>query len=209
MSSAISNIGLLASQNLPLAYFIIYVATIFLGNISAFASFWIVSRGYLGTWGIPSLVLTIFLANMTGDLLWYSLGRTTRNTRFGNWIRNRLPRWHEKIEHTFEHNGRKWIVLSKFMYAAAFPVIFSAGWSQMTFKRFFRHSIISVLAWLPILTGLAYGLASGLAPLRAVSGFRDFEVLFLIGLVLFIVIDYFLAKIVGKVFAKNDGWQDD
>ena len=91
MSSIIANVGLLASQNLLLAYFIIYVATIFLGNISAFVSFWVIAEGYFGAWGVPALILTIFLADLSGDLLWYSLGRGTRNTRFGNWIRRRLP----------------------------------------------------------------------------------------------------------------------
>jgi len=81
VSTLVADIGLLASQNLFLAYFIIYIATIFLGNISAFASFWIVFQGYFGMWGVPFLILTIFLADVTGDLLWYALGRATRDTR--------------------------------------------------------------------------------------------------------------------------------
>ena len=209
MSHIVSDIGFLASQNEVLAYFIIYIATIFVGNISAFASFWIVSQGYLGEWGIPLLILTIFCANLTGDMLWYSLGRATRNTRSGNWIRGRLPSWNSRVERAFEHNGRKWIVLSKFMYAAAFPVIFSAGWSKMDFRTFFRHSLISVLTWLPILTGLAYGLISGLSPLGAVSFFRSFEMLFFIGLGIFIFLDYLLARIIGRIFGSGNGGDAD
>lgn len=204
MSSVISNIGLLASQNLFLAYFIIYFVTIFLGNISAFASFWIVLQGYFGLWGIPLLILTVFLADLTGDLLWYSLGHATRDTRVGRWIRRRLPSWHEKVEHAFEHNGRRWIILSKFIYASAFPVIFSAGWSRMGFKKFFRNSVLSILVWLPILIGLAYGLVSGLSPLRAVSAFRKFELTFFIGLVLFLFLDYLLAKFVAKALERRE-----
>lgn len=209
MSNFAADIGPLASQNQVLAYFIIYVATIFIGNISAFASFWLISQGYMGAWGIPLLILTIFCANLTGDMLWYSLGRTTRNTRFGDWIRRRLPKWHDRIERAFESNGLKWIILSKFMYAAAFPVIFSAGWSNMEFRKFFRHSLISVLTWLPILTGIAYGLISGLSPLRAVSALRRFEILFFIGLGLFIFLDYLLARAIGKIFDKNGVARDN
>ena len=204
MSSVLSTIGLLASQNLFLAYFIIYIATIFLGNISAFVSVWVVFEGHFGTLGIPFLILTIFLADFTGDLLWYSLGRATRDTRIGNWIKNRLPSWHEKVEGAFKHNGRKWIVLSKFVYASVFPIIFSAGWSGMEFKKFLRHSLFSILAWLPVLIGLAYGLASGLSPLRAIAVFRNFELTFFIGLALFIFLDYLLAKFVGKVLAREE-----
>lgn len=204
MESFISGIGFLASQNLPLAYFIIYIATIFLGNIAAFASVWIIFQGRFGAAGIPLLVLTIFLADLSGDLLWFSLGRATRDTRLGNWIKRRLPSWHEKVEGAFKHNGTRWIVLSKFVYASAFPIIFSAGWSRMKFKRFLRNSLLSIAMWLPILVGLAYGLASGLSPLRAISIFHNFEVTFLIGLVLFIVLDYLIVKFVGKIFIREE-----
>jgi membrane protein DedA with SNARE-associated domain len=204
VSTLVADIGLLASQNLFLAYFIIYIATIFLGNISAFASFWIVFQGYFGMWGVPFLILTIFLADVTGDLLWYALGRATRDTKFGRWIKHRLPSWHGRVERAFERNGKRWIILSKFFYASAFPVIFSAGWSRMEFKKFFHNSVLSVVIWLPILIGLSYGLISGLAPLRAVAIFRNFELAFFIGLVLFLLLDYFIAKFIEKAFRRED-----
>lgn len=207
VSSFVVNIGLLAGQNLFLAYFIIYLATIFLGNISAFTSFWIVSQGYLGAWGIPLLALTLFLSDLTGDILWYSLGHTTRGTRFGEWLKRRLP-WHAKIEQTLTRNGRGLILLSKFVYASAFPVIFSVGWTKMPFKKFFRSSVLSILLWLPILLGLAYGLTSGLSPLRAISVFRKFEFAFFIGLGLFLFSDYFLAKMFSRLFEKKNGAED-
>jgi membrane protein DedA with SNARE-associated domain len=200
----ISTIGLLAGQNLFLAYFIIYVATIFLGNISAFVGFWIVFQGYFGVWGIPLLILTIFCADATGDLLWYSLGKGLRDTRLGNWLKNHVP-GHTRIERALQKNGRNWIFLSKFIYASSFPVIFLVGWSKMGFKKFFRNSILSILVWLPILLGLAYGLISGLSPLRAVTSFRNFELVFFIGLGLFILIDYFLTKIFGKILERKAG----
>ena len=204
MSSVISNIGLLAGQNLFLAYFIIYIATIFLGNISAFVSVWVVFQGRFGALGIPSLIFTIFLADLTGDLLWYSLGRATRDTRIGNWIKNRLPSWHKKVEGAFENNGRKWIILSKFVYASVFPIIFSAGWSRMEFKKFFQNSVISILTWLPVLIGLAYGLTSGLSPLRATAAFHNFELTFFIGLALFVFLDYLLAKFIRRMLAQKE-----
>jgi membrane protein DedA with SNARE-associated domain len=204
VNGVVSNAGLLASQNLFLAYFIIYVATILLGNVAAFVSFWVVFQGHFASWGIPALIATIFVADLTGDLLWYSLGRATRDTRLGNWIRKRLPSWHNKVEGAFENNGRKWIVLSKFVYASVFPIIFSAGWSKMEFKKFLRNSLISIAVWLPVLLGLTYALASGLSPLLAVSLFRHFELAFFIGLALFIFLDYLLAKFIGKILAEEN-----
>jgi membrane protein DedA with SNARE-associated domain len=196
------NLGLLASQNLILAYFIVYIATIFFGNISAFTSFWVIIHSDLGEWSIPFLMLAIFLSNLTGDLIWYSLGKSLRDTRFGHWIRRRIPN-HEKIEHAVMNNGRKWMFFSKFLYGSSFPIVFSIGWTRTPFKKFFRASLLSILAWLPILLGLAYGLTEGLSPLEAVSTFQDFEWLFLIALVLFLVADYALAKILRRFLDKK------
>jgi membrane protein DedA with SNARE-associated domain len=185
-----------------LAYFIIYIATIFLGNISAFAAFWIVFRGVLGFWGVPFLIVAIFAANVSGDLLWYSLGRALRDTRFGNFVKNHLPR-HEKIERAVQKNGTSWMITAKFLYASSLPVIFSIGWAKIGFRKFIRTSLLSVAIWLPILSGLSYGLFSGLSPLLAVSIFKKFEVALIIGLALFITADYFLAKLFRKILGSN------
>lgn len=202
MTGLLTNIGVLSSHDLFLAYFIIYIATIFLGNISAFAGFWFIFQGYLGAWGVPLLVITIFLADMSGDLLWYTLGRTLRGTRFGGWVKNHLPGYH-KAEAKVEKHGKRLIFLSKFLYASAFPVIFSVGWTQMEFKKFFKNSVFSILVWLPILLGLAYGVISGLWPLHDVFLVKNFEWAFLVGLIVFIILDYFLARIIGKLFTKR------
>ncbi|MDO8537031.1 MAG: VTT domain-containing protein [bacterium] len=208
MSDVFNNIGLLAGQNQFLAYFIIYIATIFLGNISAFASFWLVFRGYFGPWGIPFLILTIFLADATGDVLWYSLGRTLRDTRFGNFVKNHLP-GHEKIEKRLTKSARKWIFLSKFIYSSSFPILFSVGWVRMDFKTYIKTALVAILSWLPILSLLAYGLISGLTPLQAVAIFKRFEVVFIVGLAAFIAADYLLAKLFKFLFKKWWGGLSD
>ncbi len=204
MSAILTTLGLLASQNMFLAYFIIYIATIFLGNISAFAAFWAVFHGALGFWGVPLLIVTIFVADVSGDLLWYSLGQALRDTRFGNFVKNHL-RHHEKIERAVQKNGAGWIIMSKFLYASAFPVIFLTGWAKMEFGKFIKTSLLSIAIWLPILSGLAYGLFSGLSPLRAVSIFKRFEVVLITGLVLFVVADYFIARLARKVIGRKFG----
>ncbi len=201
MGNLTSAIALLASQNPFLAYFIIYLATIFLGNISAFVSFWIIAQTNFGFWGFPLLILVIFISDFSGDLLWYSLGRKSRDTRFGEWVKNHLP-GHKKAEKTLQHNGKYWIYFSKFIFGSAPPVIFSIGWTGMKFRAFVKNSIFSILLWLPILIGLAYGLVSGLSPLSAVADFKKFEWNFLIGIALFVFLDYIVARGIGKLLKK-------
>ena len=201
MGNIIASIGLLGSHNLFLAYFIIYIAIIFLGNISAFASFWIVFQGYFGPWGVPFLLIAIYAGNVSGDLLWYTMGRTLQETKFGNWIRKHTPGY-EKAAAAVERNGRGLMMVSKFIVASAFPVMFSVGWTKMPFKKFVRTSLLSALLWLPVLIGLSYAVVSGLSPLHAVAIIRDFEWLFFVGLGLFIILDYLLAWVVNKLLNR-------
>ena len=72
----------------------------------------------------------------------------------------------------------------------------------MPFKKFFRNSLISIAIWLPILLGLAYGVTSGLSPLRTVSLFRNFELTFFAGLVIFIFLNYLIAKLTARFFGS-------
>lgn len=182
------------------AYFIIYLVTIFLGNISAFVSFWVIFEANFGLVGFLFLILVVFLSDMTGDLLWYSLGRSLRGTRFGTWMETHIP-GHAKAEAMVKRKGRQWLFMSKFVLGFAPPVVFLIGWSGMNFKTFYKNSLLSTLLWLPILMLLSYGIVSGLAPLAA-TDFRKLEWLVLCGFLLFIVLDYVIAKIV-KILADR------
>lgn len=206
MSEWIDTLRILADQNLFLAFFIIYLGTIFFGNISAFATFWIAFRGGFGAWGIPLAALVIFAAEVSGDMLWYSLGSTLRDTRLGTFLKNRLPN-HEKLESKIQTKIVRMVVLSKFIYASSFPIIFMIGWSRVAFKRFFRASSLTLAAWVPLLMGIAYGLFSSLSPLGAIATFRQFEINFFIGIAAFIVANYFLTKLVKFVFGK--WWKEE
>lgn len=182
------------------AYFIIYLATIFLGNISAFVGFWIMFEAHFGIIGFLGLILTIFLSDMTGDLLWYSLGRLLRGTRFGLWVETHIP-GHAKAEIMCQQKGTRWLFLSKFIVGFAPPVVFSIGWSGTDFKTFYKNSLLSILLWLPVLVGIAYGIVLGLAPLAAVD-IRRIEWVATGGLILFIALDCAIASSV-RVLANR------
>jgi membrane protein DedA with SNARE-associated domain len=203
MSAFIDNLGILASQNQALPYFLIYAATIFAGNIVVFIAFWLMFKGYFASWGILFLFLTIFAADITGDISWYSLGSKLRDTRLGNFIRNHLPR-HEKIENHLQKNGGRWICLSKFIYFSSFTILFLMGWFRFGFKKMLRISIPSIIISLAVIFGVAYGLFAGISFLEATAVFKRFERLLLLGVVLFIVANYFLSRLLKKIFKTNN-----
>lgn len=202
MLQALNELSLAAGQSQTLAYLIMYVATIFVGNISIFPEFWIVFHGGFGWWGIPVLALVVIAADISGDMLWYSLGKALRNTRAGEWIKNHFAH-HEKIEAYLHKRGLTWVFASKFAYAAP-PFIFIVGWSQMDFKRFIKVSVVSAVVWVGILMGLSYGLVSSLAPLNTVAVFKHIELLFTMGLVAFIVLNMLVSRLLKRYFARRE-----
>ena len=203
-----SQVAALAGQNIFLAYLIVYLAAIFIGNIGVFVALWVAFQGGFGAWGVPFTLLAAACGNLTGDTLWYTMGRTLRMTRAGNWLRTRsgLYRRHgEKIEARVTERGRRWMLFGKFAYGTNFPIIFAIGWSRLPYRAFLRRSLLAVTLWLPVILGVSYGLYSGLAPLgAAIATVKEFEVAFLVGLAGFIVLQYFLAKIVAKFFNRED-----
>lgn len=185
-------------------YLVIYFASVILGNIGSFAGFWIVFEANFGFVGFLFLILIIFLADMTEDLVWYSLGRSLRGTRFGLWIEKHIP-GHAKAEAMVKEKGLQWLYLSKFIEGGAPVITFSIGWIGVDFKRFYKNSVLSILLWLPVLTGLAYAIISGLAPLAA-ANLKMIGWVALGGFVLFVVLDYAVAngvKLLTKRFMKD------
>ena len=197
------NIGYLARHDMALVFAAIYVITIFLGNISAFINFWVAFAANYEQWRVLAMFAVIFLGEVTGDCLWYGLGRGLRNTGFGIWVKNHLP-GHERAENALQKKGKKYLYLSKFAYGSAGFVVFSIGWTQMDFRTFFKNSLISIILALPVVFFMAYGLFSGLAPLTAVAAFKHLEWLLLIGIVTFIVLQWLLSKAV-RAFLNGSG----
>jgi membrane protein DedA with SNARE-associated domain len=188
-----------AGQNFILACLLVYLTAIFIGNIASFTSFWVAFEGGFGAWGVPLILAIVFCAAVSGDLIWYTMGRTLRSTRLGDWIRRRLP-GHEKLEAHIKQRGGRWILASKFVYGS-FPILFTVGWTGMPFRRFFRNSLAAISLWLPVIFGVSYGLYASLAPLAAaIRTVRDFELLFLGALLLFLATQYGLVRLFGRVF---------
>ncbi len=195
-------LGGLVSQNRALAYFVIYAATIFFGNTSAFISFWFAINGFLGSMGLPFLLITIFAAEFTGDILWYSVGKKFHETKFGNFIRGRFVTRNSKIEKSIAKNGYLLIFISKFLYGSALPTVFLSGWTNFPMKKFIKTSLLSLIVWIPVLSVLAFSLFSWLAPIQALAAFKNYEITFLISIGLFILIEYAFMKLAKIIFAE-------
>jgi membrane protein DedA with SNARE-associated domain len=192
----------LVGENALLTYAVIYVGTILLGNILSFSVFWLAFHGSFGVWGVPLMMLITYVADVSGDLSWYALGRKLSGTRFGNWIEDHLPK-HKIIIKYVERNATRLVLLSKFIYSSTFVIIFTVGWSKMEFKKFFKTSLITITLWIPLMTAIIYGLTSGFDALRVISIFHHLEILFGLGLIAFIGLNFLISRIAKKYLEED------
>lgn len=194
MNLLFSGFELAFVQHQLLGYAFLYLATLFFGSIAAFTSFWLAFRGVFGAAGIFIIIGLIFLAEVTSDIIWYTAGRLLSKTAFGAWVRKHLTIL-DRVEYFLKEKGQRAIILAKFLYGATYPVMFSAGWAHLEFKKFFKASLLATLGWLPAIFFLSYGLTSGLTYLGAASVFRRIERLFIIGIALLFVCEYIISRV--------------
>lgn len=181
-------------------YFTIFLSAIVAGNVASFLSLWLALFGYFGSWGIPLVGATILTAGIFSDLLFYFLGRHLRDTRFGNYLKNRFSKI-KRVQSYVNEDTIKWIFLPKFVSTTNAPFVFLSGWAKVDFKKFIRISLFAVLNWLCIMLAAAYILKTSFGPIVSVTIFKGLETILSLGIILFIIANF----LIGHLFKKGIG----
>lgn len=187
---------LLAAHPL-LVYPATYFSIILIGNPASFAALWLAFEDHLRASSMFGILGLILFADISGDLAWYSLGRSLRDTRIGRLIHSHIPR-RNAIEKHVAKNASKWIFLSKFIPSSTFAIIFSVGWAKVKFRKFLPVSLAAIGSSVAVLALIAYALASSLSSINAPVIFRRIEHLLAISLVIFIGLNIIIAR-----FSRN------
>lgn len=188
-------------QNIFLAYFLFYLAIIFLGNVFSFIGFLLIIKLQLGLEYLFLMFMVVFLADISGDVLWFHLGKFLRDTKLGYFILNRFNKHNLKFEEIVNKNGMKWYFFAKFFYTSSI-FVFILGWSQKEFKKFIKTSLVITVFVVLVIYGLSVGIVVGLTSLaNVVKTFNKFEWLFIVGLPLFILLEFIISKIIKKILS--------
>lgn len=186
-----------------LLYLGTYLSIIFLGNVISFTTVLLAFQGGVRFWPFAGIIFLVILADVSGDLAWYWLGRKLRGTKIGEALYRKLPR-HEKIEKNILKNSDRWVFLSKFIPFSTFTIIFLTGWIEVPFKKFFRVSLVAIVSSVAALVIFAFVLSLGLSSLEPIALFKQFERLLALGILVFIIFNLFLAKLFRRVIRWLD-----
>ncbi len=184
-------------------YIVLYFSIIILGNAVALSAFLLAFLGGLGPSGLLFVIITVTLADLGGDSLWFTLGKTLHGTKVGNFIKNHLPN-HDLIYKHIHEDSLKWLYLSKFISSITAPFLFLLGWSQnVSFKKFFEANVKTTVFWVVILLVATVIIGSGLLPFASAKFFRHLEVMGGTIVVLVIALQFLLKYLTKKPAIKN------
>jgi len=198
MSSFLYILQELIKQNYFTASIFLYLSIIFLGNIAAFIALWIVIINKIGFFGILGIWLLTYLGNISGDFIWFNLGKLLKDTKIGFFILKHLASQNNKFENAFLKNGSRWFIFSKFFYGSSPLIAFSLGWSNYNIKKVIKISAIATAFWTPILFGLSFGIIFGILPLKNINFLNKIEWIFIIGIIVFIFAEILISKLIKK-----------
>lgn len=107
------------------------------------------------------IIPLLMLAALLGDNVNYFVGR-----RFGNYILNSETKFFIKEKHLnkakdfFERNGKKSIVIARFVPVVRTIVPFLCGTTSVPYKTFLNYSIIGVIMWVGAISTIGYFLGT-------------------------------------------------
>lgn len=111
-------------------------------------------RGYLE---LPWVIATAFVAAVTGDHIYFHLGR-----RYGTRLLARQPRLNAKVNAAVQMVDRHgtWIVLAmRFMWGLRTALPLAVGMTAMTARRFLVLDLIAAATWSTLIACIGFGAA--------------------------------------------------
>ncbi|MEK6875707.1 MAG: DedA family protein [Nanoarchaeota archaeon] len=139
-------------------YIALYLISIIEGPVVTIIAAFFSSFNYLNVYIV---YLIAMLGDLTGDVVYYSAGRYSKNGILEKIIKF-FKISEEKmlnVNKFYKRHGGKSIFLSKFLSGLAIPTIIGAGVSKMKFQTFFFYSFITsiVKTAIFVVTGYYFG----------------------------------------------------
>ena len=111
-----------------------------------------------GILDIRFVFLSALIGNVTGDVLWYTVGRINnleRIHRFGRWV-GLHQRHIDRLEAEMHLHATKLIVLSKLAIGLIIPTLIAAGLARIALRRWLPLVLLVETTWTIVLVNLGY-----------------------------------------------------
>lgn len=168
-------------------YLVIFFGTILEGEVV------LLSAGFLafnGVVNIYAVILIAVLGAITGDNIWYAVGRFGGKKfieRYGKFFLLTKARI-QRADKYFHKHGKKTIFFSRFVFGTRIGSAVLAGTFKMNCKRFLATNASGAFTWVVITTLLGYFFGSSFHDLKRAVHNTEIALLILIAIILIIAI---------------------
>src|SRR3989344_2318491 len=184
-----------------LAYLVLFLGMFIEGEVFFLTAAIFALEGFL-RWDI--VLAVTFVGVILGDIVWYFLGRYSKDTRLGTWVHKKFSGYQDWLEENFETRYARLAFISKFLYYVNRLTPLLAGWQKMDFRRFVRVHIMAAAAWLVVMftLGKVFGLVIDAIGVKVVL-----HRLYWVFLVLAVIVlggEHFLRKMFVKKLKRGE-----
>ncbi len=201
--SLLDSLGALVLNYPAWSHWIIAVAILIQGEVVVLVAVFLVVAGSL-SWG--DFIIPAVGSLILGDAILFFFGRAVRNTRFG-WKMYRKMKNSKRTQfymYYVRENINKLMIISKFLVGANVFAVLAVSWSKVSFGKFMKSQLTSVMLWFFSATAVAYFFASGFSYLRSEKIFKQIEIGIFVVMALMFVGEHFLRKVLSKKFTMEN-----
>ena len=147
----------------------------------------------------------IIAGDLTGDSLYYAIGRYGRKNfidRWGHYIGLTPTRW-KRVDHHFLNHAGKTLLFGKLAFSFEIPFIVSAGLARYSYPRFLFYMLCGALPKTLGLLLVGYFFGYSLANARRDLTFAAHVSAVIIAVVLILLCTHIVLKHYSKAYAKH------
>lgn len=181
-------------------YFVLFPLACFEGPMLGFITGTLIP---LGVFSPVPLLITLVLADVLPDIIYYYLGRWGKNKKFVHTTLGKVGLHEERLElvSKFWHTHTvKAMLVTKFSYGISTPLLLTAGLVHLPFNKFWKLSAALALLQYSILVSLGYFFGGFFAQVESTLLRAQIIVA---AVVIVFALYYFFTKSVGKQALKE------
>ena len=180
-------------------YLVLFPIMVIEGPIITIIAGFLISSGNLNS---LASYLVLVSGDVTGDSIYYAIGRWSKGIIFGKWGRF-LGITKERIgqlETYFYHHKAKSLFIGKWSHAVGAPILAAAGLARVPYGEFLAINFLATLpkTLLLLLIGFYFGRSY-----KRIATYLDYTAILMIALAFLLVILYIVMRMISKNFFSN------
>jgi membrane-associated protein len=181
-------------------YMVLFPVMVAEGPIITIIAGFLVSLGHLN--GLATY-LVLVVGDVTGDSIYYAIGRWSKGSLFGRWGRflgiteKRL----RQLEKYFYRHKTKTLLIGKWSHAIGAPILAAAGLARLPYEQFLAINFLATLpkTLLLLLIGFYFGRSY-----KRIATYLDYTAIAMIALASLLVVLFVVMKVISRHFFNRE-----